>query len=236
MPVTLKDKENKTVTVIGNFVHIDNGKTKPMLFFGISNIQKIQDISELNKNQFHIKLHRKAYIIPTFSKAPVVKDLLKEDQESLCEVSLNSQNLYGNLDHSHYLWVFCMNDPIFLYCFELRYSAWTRNTLLIKNDESFSERICQLEDEVRELKNQIIYKDISFSKAENKISTKLEEIQALQSEIKELEIKYFLAQKDLPKMDSFRQELAQSRQNIELKNIDLDLKEDELNEKKDELM
>src|SRR2546423_2503942 len=49
--VTLKDKEDKTVTVIGNFVRIDNGKTEPMLFFGMSNIQKVQGISEPNKNQ-----------------------------------------------------------------------------------------------------------------------------------------------------------------------------------------
>ncbi|PKY19741.1 hypothetical protein RhiirB3_432866 [Rhizophagus irregularis] len=40
VPVTLKDKENKTVTVIGNFVRIDNGETEPMLFFGMSNIRK----------------------------------------------------------------------------------------------------------------------------------------------------------------------------------------------------
>ncbi|EXX67389.1 hypothetical protein RirG_114840 [Rhizophagus irregularis DAOM 197198w] len=40
VPVTLKDKEDKTVTVIGNFVRIDNGETEPMLFFGMSNIQK----------------------------------------------------------------------------------------------------------------------------------------------------------------------------------------------------
>ena len=80
----------------------------------------------------------------------------------------------------------------------------TRNSLLIKNNESFSERVCQLEDEVKELKNQITHKDISFTKAENEITTKLEEIQALQSEIKELEMKYFLAQKDLSEMDSLR--------------------------------
>uniref|UniRef100_U9ST94 Uncharacterized protein n=1 Tax=Rhizophagus irregularis (strain DAOM 181602 / DAOM 197198 / MUCL 43194) TaxID=747089 RepID=U9ST94_RHIID len=89
---------------------------------------------------------------------------------------------------------------------------------------------------MKELKNQIIYKDISFSKAENEISTKLEKIQAFQSEIKELEMKYFLAQKDLSEMDSLRRELALSRQNVELKNVDLDLKEDELSEKKGELM
>ncbi|PKB91823.1 hypothetical protein RhiirA5_447380 [Rhizophagus irregularis] len=31
----------------------------------------------------------------------------------------------------------------------------TRNNLLIKNNESFSERVCQLEDEAREFKNEI---------------------------------------------------------------------------------
>ncbi|PKY33279.1 hypothetical protein RhiirB3_452053 [Rhizophagus irregularis] len=35
VPVTLKDKEDKTITVIRNFVRIDNGKTEPMLFFVI---------------------------------------------------------------------------------------------------------------------------------------------------------------------------------------------------------
>jgi hypothetical protein len=53
--------------------------------------------------------------------------------------------------------------------------------------------VCQLEDEVKEFKNQIIHKDISFTKAENKITTKLKEIQAFQLEIKELKMKYFLA-------------------------------------------
>jgi len=77
VPVILKDKEDKTVTVIGNFVRIDNGETEPMLFFGMSNIRKIQGVPEPNKNQFCIKLHGKAYIIPTFSKAPVAKDLQK---------------------------------------------------------------------------------------------------------------------------------------------------------------
>ena len=83
MPVTLSDKEDKTVTVIGNFVHIDNGETEPMLFFGMSNIRKVQGVPEPNKNQFRIKLHGKAYIIPTFSKAPVVKDPPKEEQDQV---------------------------------------------------------------------------------------------------------------------------------------------------------
>ncbi|RIA81722.1 hypothetical protein C1645_744307 [Glomus cerebriforme] len=111
-----------------------------------------------------------------------------------------------------------------------------RNSLLIKNNESFLEHVCQLKDEVKVLKNQIIHKDIFFTKAENEITAKLEEIQALQSEIKELKIKYFLAQKDLSEMDFLRRELTQIRQNVELKNVDLDLKKDELSEKKDELI
>ena len=93
VPVTLKDKEDKMVTVIRNFVRIDNGETEPMLFFGMSNIRKVQGVPEPNKNQFRIKLHEKAYIIPTFSKAPVVKDLPKDDQKSSCEVPLSSQVL-----------------------------------------------------------------------------------------------------------------------------------------------
>ncbi len=91
MPVILKDKEDKTVTVIKNFVRIDNGEIELMLFFGISNIQKVQSVPEPNKNQFHIKLHEKAYIIPTFSKVSVAKDLLKEDQKLSCEMFLGSQ-------------------------------------------------------------------------------------------------------------------------------------------------
>ncbi|PKC53347.1 hypothetical protein RhiirA1_447279 [Rhizophagus irregularis] len=93
VPVTLKDKEDKTVTVIGNFVRIDNGETEPMLFFGMSNIRKVQGVPEPNKNQFRIKLHGKTYIIPTFSKAPVVKDLPRENQESA-----NSSNLISKED------------------------------------------------------------------------------------------------------------------------------------------
>jgi hypothetical protein len=91
VPVTLKDKENKIVTVIGNFIRIDNGETELMLFFGMSNIRKVQGVPDPNKNQFHIKLHRKAYIISTFSKVLVVKDPPKEDQESSHKVPLGSQ-------------------------------------------------------------------------------------------------------------------------------------------------
>ncbi|RGB25117.1 hypothetical protein C1646_724550, partial [Rhizophagus diaphanus] len=89
VPVTLKDKEDKTVTIIGNFVRIDNDETEPMLFFGMLNIQKVQGVPETNKNQFCIKLHGKTYIIQTFSKAPVVKDPPKEKQD---QASTNSSS------------------------------------------------------------------------------------------------------------------------------------------------
>ena len=98
VPVTLKDKDDKMVTVIRNFVRINNGKTEPMLFFGMSNIQKVQGVPDPNKNQFRIKLHGKAYIIPTFSKAPVVKDPPKEEQESSSQVFTNSFNLSSKED------------------------------------------------------------------------------------------------------------------------------------------
>ena len=52
----------------------------------------------------------------------------------------------------------------------------TRNSLLIKNNESFSECLCQLEDEAREFKNEINQKEISLANAKNEITTKLEEI------------------------------------------------------------
>ena len=52
----------------------------------------------------------------------------------------------------------------------------TRCNLLIKNNKSFSEHVCQLENEVRELKNQITYKDISLTSAKSEITAKLEKI------------------------------------------------------------
>jgi len=45
----------------------------------MSNIRKVQGVPEPNQHQFCIKLHGKAYIIPTFSKASVIKNLPKED-------------------------------------------------------------------------------------------------------------------------------------------------------------
>ena len=46
---------------------------------GTTGIQKVKGISDPTKNQFRIEDHGKTYnIIPTFSKAPVVKDLPKE--------------------------------------------------------------------------------------------------------------------------------------------------------------
>ncbi|CAG8759199.1 10526_t:CDS:2, partial [Cetraspora pellucida] len=56
VPISIKDKTEKT-------------------------IRKVQDILDPNKNQFQIKLHEKTYIILTYNKAPVAKDLLKEEQK-----------------------------------------------------------------------------------------------------------------------------------------------------------
>jgi hypothetical protein len=61
----------------------------------MSNIRKVQGVPDPNKNQFRIKLHGKAYIIPTFSKAPVAKDLPKEEQD---QISTNSSSLTGEKD------------------------------------------------------------------------------------------------------------------------------------------
>ncbi len=84
-------KGNPIIIIIGNYACVDNGKLKPMLWLGMIGIRKVKGIFDLTKNQFHIEDHGKTYIIPTFSKAPVVKDPPKEDQESSYEASLGSQ-------------------------------------------------------------------------------------------------------------------------------------------------
>ncbi|CAG8808816.1 15825_t:CDS:1 [Gigaspora margarita] len=71
----------------------------------------------------------------------------------------------------------------------------TRCNLLIKNNESFSEHVCQLENEARELKNQITHKDISLTSAKSEITAKLEEIWALRLREKELEQNLSLVRK-----------------------------------------
>src|SRR5256885_5310711 len=77
----------------------------------------------------------------------------------------------------------------------------TRNSLLIKNNESFLEHVCQFEDEARKFKNKINQKEISLASAKNEIATKLEEIQALHSRVEELKQDVFLAQKKLLELD-----------------------------------
>ena len=116
----------------------------------------------------------------------------------------------------------------------------TRNSLLIKNNESFSERVCQLEDEAREFKNEINQKEISLASAKNEIATKLEEIQALHSRVEELEQDVSLAQKRLSEMDSLKlkselEYIKLSDENISLEFAKMEL-EDTLAKKKDELM
>ncbi|CAG8655953.1 7887_t:CDS:2, partial [Paraglomus brasilianum] len=91
VPVSIKDKDGKTVTAIGNFTHIDNGEPEPMLCLGMTWIRKVQGIFDPNKNQFRMKLHGKSYIIPTFNKAPEALDPPKEKQDLLPQVSIAKQ-------------------------------------------------------------------------------------------------------------------------------------------------
>ncbi|GBC48727.2 hypothetical protein RIR_jg25259.t1 [Rhizophagus irregularis DAOM 181602=DAOM 197198] len=96
----------------------------------------------------------------------------------------------------------------------------TRNSLLIKNNESFSERVCQLEDEAREFKNEINQKEISLAK--------------------ELEQDVSLVQKRLSEMDFLKRKseleyIKLSDENISLELANTELK-DTLAKKKDELM
>ncbi|KAF0419047.1 hypothetical protein F8M41_007211 [Gigaspora margarita] len=70
--VSIKDKDGKTITATGNFAHIDNGESEPMLCIGMTWIRNVQGILDSSKNPFRMKLHGKSYIISTFSKAPEV--------------------------------------------------------------------------------------------------------------------------------------------------------------------
>ncbi|GBC05442.1 hypothetical protein RclHR1_06230002 [Rhizophagus clarus] len=72
-------KGNPIITIVGNYACVDNGEPKSMLWLETTGIRKVKGISDPTKNQFRIEDHGKIYIIPTFSKAPVVKDLPKED-------------------------------------------------------------------------------------------------------------------------------------------------------------
>src|SRR5436190_21171377 len=116
----------------------------------------------------------------------------------------------------------------------------TRNSLLIKNNESFLERVCQLEDEARELKNEINQKEISLASAKSEIATKLEEIQALHLRVEELEQDVSLAEKRLSEIDSLKHKSEQEYIKLSDENISLELAkmelEDILAKKKDELI
>jgi hypothetical protein len=89
VPISIMDKDGKTVTATGNFTRIDNGEPEPMLCLGMTWIRKVQGILDPNKNQFRMKLHGKSYTIPTYSKAPVAKDPPKEKQD---QASTNSSS------------------------------------------------------------------------------------------------------------------------------------------------
>ena len=111
---------------------------------------------------------------------------------------------------------------------------------MIKNNESFSERVCQLKDEARVLKNKINQKEISFANTKSKIATKLEEIHILHSRVEELEQDVSLAEKRLSEMDSLKRKseleyIKLSDENISLELAKMEL-EDTLVKKKDELI
>ncbi|EXX63578.1 hypothetical protein RirG_151080 [Rhizophagus irregularis DAOM 197198w] len=52
VPISIKDKDSKTVTATGNFIRIDNGEPEPMLCLGMTWIRKVQGVLDPNKNQF----------------------------------------------------------------------------------------------------------------------------------------------------------------------------------------
>ncbi|GES85408.1 hypothetical protein GLOIN_2v1813037 [Rhizophagus clarus] len=52
VPISIRDKDGKIVTVTGNFTRIDNGEPEPMLCLGMTWIRKVQGVLDPNKNQF----------------------------------------------------------------------------------------------------------------------------------------------------------------------------------------
>ncbi|POG75736.1 uncharacterized protein OCT59_022621 [Rhizophagus irregularis] len=52
VPISIKDKDGKTVTATGNFTRIDNGEPELMLCLGMIWIRKVQGVLDPNKNQF----------------------------------------------------------------------------------------------------------------------------------------------------------------------------------------
>ncbi|GBC04238.1 hypothetical protein RclHR1_05580023 [Rhizophagus clarus] len=52
IPISIKDKDGKTVTTTGNVTRINNGEPEPMLCLGMTWIRKVQGVLDPNKNQF----------------------------------------------------------------------------------------------------------------------------------------------------------------------------------------
>ncbi|RHZ80453.1 hypothetical protein Glove_135g72 [Diversispora epigaea] len=67
------------ITVTGNIVFIDDGKTDYLLCIGAPWIRKVKGIPDLNKHEFRMTVHSKSYVIPTFTKP--IGDI-SEDQPS----------------------------------------------------------------------------------------------------------------------------------------------------------
>ncbi|CAG8806761.1 26429_t:CDS:2, partial [Racocetra persica] len=74
VPISIKYK-NKWVTKTGHVVVIDDRKPDYLLCLRTPWIRKVQGILDTNKHKFRIIVHRKSYIIPTFTK-PIKDNIL----------------------------------------------------------------------------------------------------------------------------------------------------------------
>ncbi|RHZ52549.1 hypothetical protein Glove_460g25 [Diversispora epigaea] len=67
VPISVKYKD-EIITVTGNVVVIDDGKTNYLLCIGTSWIRKVKGIPNINKHEFQMTVRGKSYVIPTFTK------------------------------------------------------------------------------------------------------------------------------------------------------------------------
>ncbi|CAG8605871.1 6391_t:CDS:2, partial [Diversispora eburnea] len=72
IPISIKYKDEQGVehliTVTGNVVVIDDGKTDYLLCIGIPWIRKVKGIPDINKHEFQMAVRGKSYVIPTFTR------------------------------------------------------------------------------------------------------------------------------------------------------------------------
>ncbi|RIB27778.1 hypothetical protein C2G38_2159758 [Gigaspora rosea] len=164
------------------------------------------------------------------SKAPVAKEPSKEEQNQVSTdfsdnhekdlkkwVALLSGNKLGDLPSNQYLpsrtelenQLTCTKHDLDI-VLSSGIQLGTRCNLLIKNNESFSEHICQLENEIRELKNQITHKNISLTTQDE-----LLEMKSLKNESELENTNLFLAKLGLEKtLSRERNELTQIKDDL----------------------